>query len=309
MQTATATGRRSPALAVPSRRRGKDPLAGRRARTAYLFLAPALLFFAVLFFYPLANELLTSLYTGAQAESFSGLGNYARAFTDPQARHSFLVTVEYAVGVLVLSIVLGVALATALNQGLRGRVVMRGVLLVPYLTSMAIVGLLWRNILDPEVGVLNRLLLAVGLPTQGWLNTHPLATLVALAAWQQVGYTTLLFLAGMQGIPETYYEAARVDGAGPWRRFTSITLPLLTPTTLFVSVIGVISALQEFTLPYIVTGGGPGDATDLFVFRTYNTAFKFRDFGYASALSYLLLVVILVLSVVQLRVGRRRYDV
>ncbi|HEX6445602.1 MAG TPA: sugar ABC transporter permease [Streptosporangiales bacterium] len=307
MPTATTTARRATAAAVPARR-SRDPLAGRRARTAYLFLAPALLFFAVLFFYPLANELLTSLFSGAQAETFSGIGNYTRAFTDPVARHSFLVTVEYAVGVLVLSIVLGIALAAVLNQGLRGRVVMRGILLVPYLTSMAIVGLLWRNILDPEVGVLNRVLLAAGLPTQSWLNTHPLATLVAIAAWQQIGYTTLLFLAGMQGIPETYYEAARVDGAGPWRRFVGITLPLLAPTTLFVSVIGVISALQEFTLPYIVTGGGPGNATDLFVFRTYQTAFNFRDFGYASALSYLLLVVILVLSVVQLRIGRRRYD-
>lgn len=308
MPSATTTDHRSPAVAVPSRRRTKDPLAGKRARTAYLFLAPALLFFVILFFYPLANELITSLYTGPQALTFSGLGNYTKAFTDPDARHAFLVTFEYAIGVIVVSIALGVALATVLNQGLRGRVVMRGILLVPYLTSMAIVGLLWRNILDPEVGILNRLLLAAGLPTQSWLNTHPLATLVAIAAWQQMGYTTLLFLAGMQGIPETYYEAARVDGAGPWRRFTSITLPLLTPTTLFVSVIGVISALQEFTLPYIVTGGGPGNATDLYVYRTYETAFNFRDFGYASALSYLLLVVILVLSVVQLRIGRRRDD-
>lgn len=285
-----------------------DPLARRRARTAYLFLAPALVFFALLFFYPLGNELVTSLYTGSQADRFTGLGNYTRAFTDPAARHAFFVTVGYATGVLAISILLGLLLATVLNQGLRGRVVFRGVLLVPYLTSIAIVGLLWRNILDPQIGVLNRLLETLSLPTQNWLNTHPLGTIIAITAWQQVGYVTLLFLAGMQGIPETYYEAARVDGAGPWQRFRRITVPLLTPTTLFVSVIGVIASLQEFALPYIVTDGGPGNATDLYVFRVYRTAFYFRDFGYASALSYLLLVVILLLSVFQLWVGRRRYD-
>lgn len=290
------------------RRTSTDPLARRRARTAYLFLAPALVFFALLFFYPLGTELVTSFYTGAQAERFDGMGNYARAFTDPEAQHAFLVTLGYAAGVLVISILLGLLLATVLNQGLRGRVVFRGILLVPYLTSIAIIGLLWRNILDPQVGVLNRLLEALNLPAQNWLNTHPLATIVAITAWQQVGYVTLLFLAGMQGIPETYYEAARVDGAGPWQRFRRITVPLLTPTTLFVSVIGVISSLQEFALPFIVTDGGPGNATDLYVFRVYQTAFHFRDFGYASALSYLLLIVILVLSVIQLRVGRRRYD-
>lgn len=261
-----------------------------------------------MFFYPLGAELVTSFYTGARAEEFVGLGNYLRFFNDPEGRNAFFVTIGFATGVLVISIFLGLLLATVLNQRLRGKVVFRGTLLVPYLTSMAIIGLLWRNILDPQVGVLNRLLTTFGLPEQSWLNTHPLATLVGIAAWQQVGYVTMLFLAGMQGIPEVYYEAARVDGAGPWQRFRRITLPLLAPTTLFVSVIGVITALQEFTLPFIVTDGGPGNATDLYVFRTYETAFFFRDFGYASALSYLLLVVILVLSVIQLRVGRRRYD-
>lgn len=307
--TTTSTIERSARTRRPVRRRhGTDPLARRRARTAYLFLAPALVFFALLFFYPLGTELVTSFYTGTQAEQFDGLGNYTRAFTDPDAQHSFLVTLGYAAGVLVISILLGLLLATVLSQGLRGKVLFRGVLLVPYLTSIAIIGLLWRNILDPQVGVLNRLLELLSLPPQNWLITHPLATIIAITAWQQVGYVTLLFLAGMQGIPEMYYEAARVDGAGPWQRFRRITVPLLTPTTLFVSVIGVISSLQEFALPFIVTDGGPGNATDLYVFRVYQTAFQFRDFGYASALSYLLLIVILVLSVIQLRLGRRRYD-
>jgi multiple sugar transport system permease protein len=280
-------------------------LARQRARTAYLLLAPALAFFALMFFYPLGAELTTSAFSGVRADEFVGFGNYTKALTDPVARHAFLVTLQFAVGVVVVSLVLGIAAAVILNQRLRGRLVFRGILLVPYLTSVAIVGLLWRNILDPELGILNRLLGSAGLPEQNWLNEHPVATIVAIAVWQDIGYATLRVIAGLQGIPETYYEAARVDGATPWQRFRHVTLPLLVPTTVFVSVIGTITALQQFALPYLVTDGGPGDASDLYVLRVYETAFSFRDFGYASALSYLLLIVILALSIVQLRAGRR----
>ncbi|GFJ96588.1 carbohydrate ABC transporter permease [Phytohabitans rumicis] len=223
-------------------------------------------------------------------------------------RHAFGVTLRFAVGTVLASLVLGLVTAVILNQRMRGRMVFRGVLLVPYLTSIAIVGLLWRNILDPQLGILNRLLLAAGLPGQNWLNEHPVATITAIAVWKDVGYATLLFIAGLQGIGEMYYEAAKVDGATPWQRFRHVTLPQLAPTTVFVSIIGTISALQEFALPYLVTDGGPGNASDLYVFRVYQTAFDFRDFGYASALSYLLLIVILALSVVQLRAGRQEHD-
>lgn len=287
------------------RRRGRSPMKRRQARAALGFLAVPMAFFVLMFFYPLGNEFATSMFSGPRADVFNGLGNYTRALTDPEIQHAFLVTFVYGFGALIVSASLGLLLAVILNQKLPGRAVLRGILLVPYLTSIAIVGLLWRNILDPQIGILNRVLVALGLPQQSWLSTHPLATLIAIAVWQQIGYLTVLFLAGLQGIPEIYYEAAEVDGASVWRRFRHVTLPLLAPTTLFVSVIGVISALQEFALPYLVTKGGPADATDLFVFRVFQEAFSFRDFGYASALSYLLLIVILVLSIVQLKVGQR----
>jgi multiple sugar transport system permease protein len=276
-----------------------------RARTAYLFLAPALIFFALMFFYPLGSELVTSMFSGVRAETFVGTGNYRRALDDPAAWHSFRITLVFAVGVVVLSLLIGLTAAVVLNGRMRGRVMFRGILLVPYLTSIAIVGLLWRNILDPQLGILNRILTGLGLPGQNWLNDHPVATIIGIATWQEIGYATLLFLAGLQGIDATYYEAARVDGASPWQQFRRVTLPLLVPTTLFVSIIGMITSLQQFALPYLVTDGGPGDASNLFVYRIYQTAFDFRDFGYASALSYLLLVVILALSIAQLRLGRR----
>jgi multiple sugar transport system permease protein len=285
--------------------RRRRTLDSRYTRTAYLMLLPALVFFAIFTYLPIGNLLTTSVHSGPQADRFTGLGNYSRALSDPAVRHAFLITLLFAVATTVGAIVLGLALALLLDKPLRGRIAFRTLLLVPYLTSVAIVGLLWRNILDPELGILNRLLDALDLPTQQWLITHPLATIIAVMLWQHTGYAMVLFLAGLQGIPDVYHEAATVDGAGPWRRFRSVTLPLLAPTTLFVSIMSVITGLQAFGQAYIITDGGPAGATDLYVFHVFNVAFEARDFGYSSALSFLLVVVILVFTVVQLRYGRR----
>jgi multiple sugar transport system permease protein len=306
MALKTAVRERSPRppRARPGRPKG-GTLRARRARTAYLFLAPALLFFGIFFYMPIADIVSTSMYSGPQADEFNGLGNYVDAFRDPSVRNSFTVTLLFALGTTVGAIVLGLGLALLVNRPLRGRTMIRLALLVPYLTSIAVVGLLWRNILDPQLGILNRLLTEFGLPTQGWLNTDPLATITLVTLWQIAGYTMILFLAGLQGIPEVYYEAATIDGANTWQQFWRITLPLLAPTTLFVSVMAVISGLQAFGQAYIITGGGPADATDLYVFHVFEVAFRSRDFGYASALSVLLLFVIIAFTAVQLRAGRR----
>ncbi|SDD24745.1 carbohydrate ABC transporter membrane protein 1, CUT1 family [Auraticoccus monumenti] len=280
----------------------------RQALTAWLFLTPAVVFFPLMFFLPIGTQLNAALFGGVTNAEFVGLGNITRALTDPDVLHSFAITLGFAAGTLLIGIVLGLLLALVLNQALPGRTLFRAIILIPYLTSISIIGLLWRNILDPQIGILNRLLDAVGLPGQAWLSTHPLGTIIGIEVWATVGYTMVLFLAGLQGIPEVYTEAARIDGAGPWRRFVHLTVPLLAPTTLFVSIIGVIGALQQFALPYIVTGGGPGNATSLYAHRVFRVAFNDNQFGYASALSLLLLVVILVLSVVQLKIGERTHD-
>ncbi|AYY15685.1 sugar ABC transporter permease [Actinobacteria bacterium YIM 96077] len=277
----------------------------RYALTAYLFLLPAFAFFGLMFYGPIINIFGNSLRTGPQADTFTGLDNYIQAFQDQAVQNSFIITLIFGAGTTIGAIVIGLGLALLVDQPLRGRVVFRAALLVPYLTSVAIVGLLWRNILDPQLGILNRVLDSLGLPTQAWLNTHPLATIIGVTLWMNVGYTMVLFLAGLQGIPEVYYEAAIIDGASPRQRFWRITLPLLAPTTLFVSVMMVITGLQAFAQAYIITGGGPGNSTDLFVFHLFNVAFTARDFGYASALSFLLLIVIVAFTMVQLRIGRR----
>lgn len=278
----------------------------RQRRTALLFLTPAILYFGIFFFWPILSEFQLSFTQGFTTLTPVGTRNYSLILTDPVVRHSFLITLVYAVACLVLSTVIGLGLALVLNQGFRGRTLVRTMILTPYMTSIAIVGLMWRNMLDPTTGVLNSVLDTLGLPEQHWLTTHPLATLVGITVWQEAGYVMLLFLAGLQGIDAQLYEAARLDGASVWRRFQSITLPLLAPTTLFVMLIGMISSLQQFGLPYIVTNGGPGNATSLYVYQVYQETFASGNLGYASAMSFVLLVVILALSLVQLTVGRKK---
>ncbi|MHA4818743.1 carbohydrate ABC transporter permease [Streptomyces aculeolatus] len=308
MATSAEAPQRPEPVELPKRgkRAKRSPIARRQARTAYVFLAPALVFFAIFFYYPIADILNTSMLTGQRTDEFAGMDNYTNAFEDPQARNAFKVTLQFAVATTVGAIVLGMGLAVLINQKLRGSLAFKLALLVPYLTSIAVVGLMWRNILDPELGILNRILSDAGLPTQEWLNTHPVATIVAVTLWMTTGYTMILFLAGLQGIPDVYYEAAKVDGANRWQQFRRITVPLLTPTTLFVSVMAVITGLQAFGQAYIITRGGPGEASDLFVFHIYELAFRSRNFGYASALSVLLLLVIVAFTLVQLRIGRKR---
>ena len=288
-------------------RRARTGLATRQAVVAYVFLAPALVYFALFFFYPIAKEFWLSLHTGQNADVLTGLDNYLDALRDPRVRHSFWVTALFAVGTTVGNIVIGLGLALLLDRPLRGRVVFRSLLFFPYMTSFVIVALMWKNILDPYVGILNRLLLEFGLPQQYWLTSYTwaLPAIIGITVWHGMGYTMVLFLAGLQGIPQDYYDAAKVDGADSWSLFRHITLPLLAPTTLFVSVIGIITSLQDFAQPYIITGGGPADATRLYVYHVFESGFGQLDFGYASALAFLMFLVILVLTVAQLRLGRR----
>jgi multiple sugar transport system permease protein len=287
-----------------ARRTVRVGLASRQAVIAYIFLAPALIYFTIFFFYPIVLELWASMQS---TTAFVGLENYLQAFQDARVWGTFKVTLLFAAGVTLLNVIVGLALALLLDLPLRGRVVFRAIFMVPYMTSMIIVGLMWRNILDPQIGILNRLLLVFGLPAQDWLTNYQLAlpAVIGITLWQGVGYTMVLFLAGLQGIPREYYEAAHVDGAGGLARFRFVTLPLLAPTTLFVVIIGIINSLQAFAQAFVITQGGPADATRFYVFHVYNVAFNENNLGYASALSFLMFLVILVLTLIQLRVGNK----
>lgn len=282
----------------------------RHALTAYLFLLPAILYFVVYFFYPIALEFWASLFRGQPLigpSSFAGFSNYIEAFNDQRVRQAALVTLIYAFGTTAATLAVGLGLAALLDGPVRGRTLIRAVIFFPYIISFVIVALMWKSILDPYSGILNNVLLSLGFEGQNWFadSGSALPTLIGITVWKDAGYAMLIYLAALQSIPQSLYEAASLDGGTPWQQFRYVTLPLLMPTTLFITVVGMISNLQELSSAYLITNGGPADATLLYSLHVFNTAFHDLNIGYASALSFMMLLVILVITFVQFKVGYR----
>jgi multiple sugar transport system permease protein len=282
----------------------------RHTLIAYSLLSPAIVYFSVYFFYPMGLEFWASLHTGQPliGESrFSGLDNYAAALGDARVRQSLFVTLAFAFGVTSANIAIGLGLAVLLNRPMPGRTAIRAIIFFPYIISFVIVALMWQAILDPYTGILNSILAAVGLPTQNWLGdtSTALPTLIAITVWKDVGYAMLIYLAALQSIPSDFYDAASIDGASPRQRFWYVTWPLLAPTTLFIAVVSMISQLQELAPAYLMTKGGPADATRLFSLHVFEAAFFELNIGYASALSFVMFLVILAITFVQFRLLNR----
>jgi multiple sugar transport system permease protein len=283
----------------------------RQALLAYALLSVPILYFLVYFFYPIAVELGASLFTGQPLigpATFVGLGNYAQAFSDPRAVHAFVTTLIYAVGTTVLTLVPALGLAAILSGPIRGAKAVRTIIFFPYIISFVIVALMWKSLLDPYSGILNNVLIALGLPAQNWLGDTrtALPAMILITVWKDIGYATLIYIAAIQNVPASLYEAASIDGATRAQMFRSITLPLLGPTTLFLAVVGMITQLQDISASILLTNGGPADATRVFSLHTYETAFQQLDIGYASALSFLMFIVILVVTLIQFRLLNRQ---
>jgi multiple sugar transport system permease protein len=237
--------------------------------------------------------------------SFVGLENFRQAlWRDPLVWHSLKVTTIYAAIAVPLNVVLGLGLALMLNSGIRGLRIYRTAYFLPSVLSGVAVALLWRWVFENQFGLANTLLSTFGLRGPNWLGdgSWALGSLIIMNIWS-VGGGMIIYLAGLQGIPTEFYEAAEVDGANWWRRLWSITLPLVTPALFFQLVIGVIQALQVFTQPYIMTGGGPYNSTLFFVLYLYQNAFQYFQMGYASTLAWLLFLYILMLTVMIFRSG------
>jgi len=206
--------------------------------------------------------------------------------------------------------VLSLGAALALRRQAWAARLARTVFFLPCVCSVVAMALVWQWLYQPDFGLINYLLSAVGLRPVDWLGSPRTALLAVMivSVWVQFGYQMSVFLAGLQGVPEVYLDAARVDGAGAWQRFRRITLPLLRPVTLFVLVTGVIGAFQAFTYVYVLTDGGPLYATDVIAYRIYRTAWEWLQFGYASAVSLLLFVVLFGVTRAQFRLLGRRED-
>ena len=238
---------------------------------------------------------------------FVGLENYARLLRDPLVWAALRNTVQY-----VLYVPVSAALALAVALALRGRSrvvrVLRTAFFLPSVASLVAVALVWQWMYQPEGGLISSVLARAQVSPIDWLGDSrtALVALMIVSVWAHVGYQMTVFLVGLEGIPQAYLDAARVDGAGAWQRFRRITLPLLRPVTLWVLVSGVIGAFQVFTYVYVLTGGGPLHATDVALYRIYQTGWEFTQFGYASALALLVFALLGGVAWAQFRLLERR---
>ncbi len=271
-------------------------------------ILPAILFFAVFLIYPVLNAFWVSLtrWDLTTPPRFVGLRNYVNLLGDDDFVHAFWVTLYYITGFMVITLPLALAVAILLDRKLRGRSFYQAVIFMPVVLSMVAVAMIWRGIYAPHDGLYQAFTAPFGLTGVQWLNDSNLAmpALILVSVWKNVGYYLVIFMAGLQSIPSTTYEAARIDGARSWALFWHITLPLLRPYVLFVMVVSVIKTSQAFAAIYALTGGGPDNATKVLPFLVYENAFQFNNMGYASAIAVVMFVGLVALTIVQFRVLR-----
>lgn len=287
----------------------------REITSAYGFLLPNLVGFAIFTFFPVIAALVISMtdWDLLQAPKWVGLENYRTLFTDPLFGQVLKNTALYVLGTVPLQMLLALLVALALNQRIPGQLFFRTAYFMPVVASTVAVALVWRWIFNYDFGLLNSFLYMIGIQDPpNWLGSTrwALISIIIMSVWQQVGYSMVLFLAGLQGVPQQLYEAAEIDGAGSWGRFFFITLPLLSPTTFFILIIGIINSFQVFDQALIMTQGGPANATNTIVYHIYRNAFQFFKMGYASAMAWVLFAIIFVVTLLQFRFQRRwvNYD-
>lgn len=281
----------------------------RRARLGYLYISPWLLGFIIFTAGPIIASAYLSLteYAMLRPPHFVGLANYNKAlFGDDVFWKTVYNTVYYAVIFVPLGMVGSLAAALLLNQRIRGQSVFRTLFYIPSITPSVASTFLWLWILSPEFGPLNSTLALIGIQGPPWLGS-PLwskPALILISLWGAVGGSNMIiFLAGLQGVSRELYEAADIDGATAWQKFVSVTFPMLSPATFFNLVVGMIAAFRVFTTAYVATGGGPSYSTMFYVLYLYNNAFPYLQMGYASALAWLFVALVLVLVVIQVRMA------
>jgi multiple sugar transport system permease protein len=275
----------------------------------YIYGGPVIIAFLVFNLYPMALGLYLSFtrWDILSPPTFIGLGNWADLFKDDLLWRAVLQTLYYAVVSVAGATALSIALALALNQRLKTIGFYRTFFFLPAVTSLVAIAMVWRWIYNTEFGVLNAFLGSLGINPVNWLGDPVLAmpAVILMSIWRSAGFNTVLFLAGLQGVPQEYYEAAEIDGASRWDRFVHITLPLISPTTFFVVVNGLIGSWQVFDQVYILTRGGPLLSTVTVVYLIYSNGFEWYKTGYAAAMAYGLFLIIIALTAIQFRLQKR----
>ncbi len=287
------------------------PARRREGLSALLFLSPTLVIFSTFVLFPVLFSFYLSFHQWnmfSAQQSFVGLANYARMVRDPEFWSVLRNTLVYTLGTVPLNMALSLGVAYLLNQKLAGKKFLRTAFFAPVIISPVAAAVIWRWMYDPNFGLVNYALALVGVKGPNWLNEPHSAmfALILMAVWKTLGFNMVLFSAGLQGIPDTYYEAAEIDGAGAWTKFWRITIPLLSPTTFFIMVMSIIGSFQAFDVVYVLTSGGPMGATKVLVFYLYEHAFKFFEMGYASAVAYFLFLLLIVLTLLQIRLMKSK---
>jgi len=283
----------------------------RHALFGYLFVSPWLLGLLIFWAGPIIASLALSFseYSLVKFPEFVGLANFRRAFTDDVLfRPSLGRTFYYAVIYVPIVVTGSLLLSVLLNQHLLGTDAARTLFFLPHLTPQVALGVLWLWLLHPRVGAVNNILRSLGGPTPGWLTSEATAmpSVILINLWAGFGGDRMLiFLAGLQGVPQALYEAAEIDGAGAWAKFWHVTMPMISPVIFLNLVLGVIGALKVFTVAFVTTGGGPAYATWFFALHIYNQAFKYYRMGYGSTLAWILAVILLVFSLAQFKLAKR----
>jgi multiple sugar transport system permease protein len=283
----------------------------RRALLGYLFVLPTLLGILVFTAGPVVASLGLSFfqYNVIDPPEFVGLQNYRQLANDTRALKSFLTTAEFVVLAVGLQLVVSLLLAMGVQRTTTAalRYFFRSAFFLPLLTSAASISIVLAYMFHQDFGVINYYLGQIGVDEIPWLNSAgwALITIVLTYVWQQLGFTFIVFTGGLGGIPRDILEAADLDGASGWRRLRDITLPMLSPTLLFAAVVGVIGALQVFAEPFVMTNGGPGDATRTVVMIIYEAAFSSLQIGYGSTIAVFLFLAILLVTAIQFRLSRR----
>ena len=282
------------------------------------FLTASLIGFAIFYFAPMVISVVISLTDwngldrllapGFMAEHFIGLDNYKAILAGAEFWKVLKNTLVYIVLYIPLMLTTSTAIAALLSRQRRGVGVFRVLYYIPVLTSWVAASLIWKSLLSPQYGAMNGILAIFGIEGPGWLTDEKWAmpAIVLVSVWKDMGFFGLILLSGMVGIDRTYYEAAEIDGAGSWTRFLKITLPLLTPSLFYVLIVSLINSFQLFPQIMIMTDGGPNGATQVMMERIYKYGFRYYRMGYASAFSWILFIVIIICTAVQMR-GQKRW--
>lgn len=279
----------------------------------YLLVAPQLAITLIFFFLPAGQAIYQSVLLedpfGLSTE-FVGLLNFQTLFADPNYLHSFKITMVFSALVAFSGLAISLLLAVCADRVVRGANAYKSFLIVPYAIAPAVAGVLWMFIFNPTLGVLSYALHAMGFDWNYLLNANQALTLIVIAAvWKQVSYNFIFFLAGLQAIPRSLLEAAAMDGAGPFRRFWSVVFPLLSPTTFFLLVMNIVYAFFDtFAIVDATTMGGPGQDTNILVYKVFVDGFRNMDFGGSAAQSVILMVMVIALTVIQFRFIERRVN-